>query len=87
MSDIYTIRLRSVGNPDLGQYAPLSTLMTANCGSLANIVSVCRDYIAANNLGAGNWPEPIVKKNGKPFCNVSYNGRCWDLDGKEIKVE
>jgi hypothetical protein len=47
------------------------------------------DYIKRNELGGGNWPTTIVNKNGKKFCSVSYNGRCWNLaknDAGEILV-
>lgn len=45
---------------------------------------VCRDYIEKNGLGGGNWTGGQVKDSGAHVARVSYNGRVWGIDGKEI---
>ena len=40
-----------------------------------------RDF---HGLGASESPPVWVFGNGKKVARVSYNGRLWDLDGKEI---
>jgi hypothetical protein len=84
MQDEYTIHLSAPGNPDHRQYAPIAAPMRVTASKLSEIIAICRRYIEENELGGGNWPMPTVNKNGKPFARVSYNGRCWDLSGKEI---
>ena len=38
----------------------------------------CRAYIAHYELGGGNWLGGEVKKDGKLFAKISYNGRAWE---------
>ncbi len=36
-----------------------------------------------SGLGYHDWGPALVKRDGKPFCEISYNGRAWPLvDGK-----
>lgn len=74
--------VEGIGNPDLRQYAPVARKKLLSAASLTGIVQQCLAYIDANRLGGGNWRTPVVFKNGKAFCTVSYNGRCWEY-GKE----
>jgi len=73
----YTVRLRSVGNPDFGQYAPLSPPETFEADSLSEIRDACRTYIAKWELGGGNWPSAVIREGKKAVGYVSYNGRVW----------
>lgn len=41
-------------------------------------------YISEWDLGSGNWPKTILKWKGKRVAEISYNGRLWDVTGKEI---
>jgi hypothetical protein len=47
-----------------------------------------RDYIAKNELGAGNWVGGNLSEvgTGQPLGRVSYNGRVWDACGREIDL-
>jgi hypothetical protein len=73
----YSMHLRSVGNPDHGQYAPVSDPKTVHAVSLERLKRKAHLYIERWNLGGGNWVEPIVKLNGKPIGRFSYNLRFW----------
>ncbi len=76
----YTVRLASVGNPDLRQdpMRPISDCKMVEVSSLAEASRVCRAYIVDNELGKGNWCGGQVHDgNGHQVARVSYNGRIW----------
>ena len=73
----YTVVLRSVGNPDFGQYAPLSPPKRVKARKLSEIREACRSYIVKWDLGGGNFPRCAVRRNGKVVGHFSYNGRFW----------
>lgn len=77
LTGTFTVNLSSVGNPDYGQYAPLSDPETVVADSLVAIGREVRRYIQEWDLGGGNWPMPVIHHNGKPLCAISYNGRLW----------
>lgn len=97
----YEMKLRSVGNPDFGQYAPVSNPETVAGQTLAEMRAHCERYIEFWNLGGGNWTDPAVmevvpgRKSKKTVGHFSYNGRLWSISpsksipGKfeEIKIE
>jgi hypothetical protein len=62
-------------------------------GSLADAARICRDFIARNGLGGGNWGAPfgdVYAASGSEtgrVARISYNGRIWDDDGTEIIAE
>jgi hypothetical protein len=91
---IFTMRLRSVGNPDWDQYAPISEPKNVTGSSLAEMRKACEDYIEEWNLGGGNWVDPVVKQGSKVIGHFSYNLRFWegrpgrwDLKKKEILID
>lgn len=91
---MYTMRLRSVGNPDFRQYAPISEPETVTGSTLTEMRAHAESYIAKWNLGGGNWVAPIVKCDGKVIGHFSYNGRLWKGGPaqwkdytREIKIE
>ena len=46
-----------------------------------------REWIESHGLGGGNWiGGQVVDESGKTIARISYNGRAWDLSGKEIKL-
>lgn len=68
----------SCGNPDHGQYAPLSELEAYVVGSFEEASAACRSYIQMWDLGGGNWNGgDIYSKEGVAIAEVSYNGRVW----------
>ena len=74
---VFTVSLRSVGNPDFAQYAPVSEPKKILAGKLSEIKKACLDYIEEWDLGGGNWPKCLVRRNGKVVGHFSYNGRFW----------
>jgi len=84
------VKLSSCGNPDFGQN-PDRTCAGAETiiipvGSFLEASAVCRSWIEANNLGGGNWAGGEILKDGILVGRVSYNGRVWDIQDKEIQV-
>lgn len=83
----YTAKLRSVGNPDYGQYAPVSNPQSIESDTPEGIARQAREYILFWNLGGGNWPPNIIVKcDGKPFAVVSYNGRLWNVADRKQEI-
>lgn len=74
----FVMKLASVGNPDYGQYAPLSEPQTVICDTLEQCAQEARAYIETWDLGGGNWPRTFISQNGRRVARVSYNGRVWD---------
>lgn len=54
--------------------------------SLREASEVCQRFIKKNDLGGGNWTGGQVYDQGKQIAEISYNGRAWDTEGKEIKI-
>lgn len=79
----YRVRLSSMGNPDFGENPRCRKPgAEANCwkkvGSVAEASTVCRQFIADNELGGGNWSGgEIQDADGKVIARISYNGRAW----------
>lgn len=74
----YVMILRSVGNPDFQQFAPISEPAAIKGDSLIAMVQAAEEYREFWNLGSGNWVRPEVRCEGKPVAWISYNGRLWD---------
>jgi hypothetical protein len=83
-----TVRLSSCGNPDLMQNPndSLSPTIIFEVATLEGASRICMRYIANMNLGGGNWSGGQVYKGNKQIARVSYNGRIWDMDDKELVV-
>lgn len=91
---IFTMRLSSCGNPDWDQYAPISEPKVVTGSTLAEMRKLAEDYRDENNLGGGNWKNPVVKQGSKVIGHFSYNGRFWegrpgrwDLKKSEILID
>lgn len=78
---LFTAKLRSVGNPDFGQYAPVSDRAVIEDITLQGILKKIEEYRERWNLGGGNWVEPKIMQGKKVIGWVSYNGRVWDRPG------
>ncbi len=78
------VQLSNVGNPDFCQ-APDRPLpgtggtVWVQVRTLREAVKVCRDYIAAHELGGGNWTggDVLDETTREVVARVSYNGRVW----------
>ena len=81
----YMVRLSSVGNPDHGQYAPVSEPKEVRANTLKELWKECQAYIDEWNLGGGNWTSPKVfeantKREGFTAIGFfSYNSRLWSI--------
>lgn len=88
----YVMILKSVGNPDFDQYAPVSEPKAVRGDTLKAMVQAAEEYIEEWNLGGGNWSETEIRTlDGKTVAWLSYNGRLWDANpnkgnAEEIKV-
>jgi hypothetical protein len=60
------------------------SLMRTCCVSLEFAQKRCRQYIERNAIGGGNWTGGLLCVDGEPIGRVSYNGRAWDLEDKEL---
>lgn len=55
--------------------------------SLAEASDACRDFINGHNLGASECCAgfgTVYDAAQRKVAKISYNGRIWDLQGKEI---
>jgi hypothetical protein len=70
--------LKSVGNPDFGQFAPVSNpLRNIKTKTLSQLKDKVNAYIDKWSLGGGNFIQPSVYHNNKIVGYFSYNGRFW----------
>lgn len=74
---MYRMRLASVGNPDFGQYAPVSEVETIKGRTIEEIREKCREYQSDWDLGGGNWNPGPLFFGKKRVGYVSYNLRVW----------
>lgn len=68
-----------------------STYMdTAAVDSFAAASAAVRGYLEANGMGSSDWTGrnsgSVLNSFGEKIAKVSYNGRVWDLSGKEIEI-
>jgi hypothetical protein len=73
----FSVKMRTHGNPDFGQYAPISEPDTFEADTLEALRAKVRGYIGFWSVGGGNWPSPVVYKGGKRIGYLSYNLRLW----------
>lgn len=83
-----SVKLSSCGNPDLQQNPndSLSPEVHFQVATLKGASLMCVIYIARWSLGGGNWSGGQVYIGNKQIARVSYNGRVWDLNDKEIFI-
>lgn len=79
-------RFKSVGNPDHAQYTAISDPQKVEGDTMRGIVNAAMRYILDWNLGGGNWPPTYIYRGHKKVAKISYNGRVWDMNGKEIAI-
>lgn len=86
------VKLSSCGNPDFRQDPdkPLYGCPDEVCVEVATFKGasiMCLKYIDEFELGGGNWDGGQIYDGNKQIASVSYNGRVWDMHGKEIDLE
>lgn len=94
---MYYVNLSHAKNPDIcGGYhdsqQDAGKAKSVKCKTLQEAAQKCRAYIERNGLGGGNWTGGAVFFGSDRGCvpgmeqvaTVSYNGRIWDMTGKEI---
>jgi hypothetical protein len=74
----YRMQLSSVGNPDFGQYAPVSEPEWAFGDTLGEMRKAAEAYRSKWELGGGNWTVPVVLEGEKVVGHFSYNMRFWE---------
>jgi len=72
---MFTMTLSSIGNPDLAQYTSISDPESIEADSFDGIVAAAEEYISLWNLGAGNWPAPMIYRCSNPYGKLAFNGR------------
>jgi hypothetical protein len=62
--------------------------MTVEIKTLKEASVIFSKWRDRNGLGCGNMAIDcgVIKDKGKKIATISYNGRVWDMKGKEIKV-
>jgi hypothetical protein len=88
---MFSITIETVGNPDFGQYAPITDPQRLNADTFQELKASIRQYQYDNMIGGGNWANPTLYQDENPIGSVSYNGRVWELgknypDAKEVNV-
>ena len=78
---MFTVRLSARQNPDMPRREELPRVRTVRVQTLEDASERCRQFIAAYDLGGGNWNGGQVRDDatGQVVARVSYNGRVWPL--------
>jgi len=89
-NEILTMRVQmsSYGNIDWDEdpNVPISPNKFWVVGSFKEASGVCLAYIKEFHLGGGHWTGGKIYDKETLLGRVSYNGRVWDNDGKEILI-
>jgi hypothetical protein len=83
------LHLCTVGNPDHGQYAPVSEPEWHIVTSLAEAREKCCDYMEkySGGIDSGNWglqSGRVTDSKGAEIAKFSFNLRCWSPVGAEL---
>jgi hypothetical protein len=86
---MYQVTLSHAKNPDINNgywdEPPAEGCIKVSVPTMQDAAKICRAYIERNNIGGGNWTGGKVYKGKKQVALVSYNGRIWAMDGREIE--
>jgi hypothetical protein len=82
----YVVDLETVGNPDFGQYAPITDPTTLRAASFDELKAALREWMRDWNVGMGNWTNPTLYLDNKPLGFLSYNLRLWETEEREVFV-
>jgi hypothetical protein len=88
---MFTVTMKHASNPDIaGGYwngKPTEGPAMRKVETFREAAAECRAYIERNGLGGGNWTGGQVFADKKTqVARVSFNGRVWDMEGKEITI-
>lgn len=83
------LHLCTAGNPDFGQYAPVTEPEWHVVATLAEAREKCCQYFEkyAGLIGGGNWSlesGQVTDSKGALVAKFSYNRRCWSPSGEEL---
>jgi len=86
---ILTLKIEVCGNPDRGQDPDLPPYgverhHTIRAARIEIIRILMEELQAENNLGGGNWKEALLYRGDEKIGRVSWNGRVWDEQDKEV---
>ena len=79
----YKMLLTSVGNPDHGQYSPVSNPKWVDGDTLQEMQDHATEYQSYWNLGNGNWTNPEVHQGKKIIGHFGYNGGLYPGTAKD----
>jgi hypothetical protein len=85
----YMMTLGSMANPDFGQTRRPAAGRTVHGDTLREMVDKARAYRDRNELGGGNWIDPVIidAEEGEPVGRISYNGRLWTMGPWQTATE
>ena len=86
---ILTLKIEVCGNPDKGQdpnQPPFGVerFHEIKAARIEIIRILMEELQLENNLGGGNWKEAVLYRDDEKIGRVSWNGRVWDEQNKEI---
>lgn len=76
----WLIRVTTKGNPDFGQYVPITNPEILTADSLPELKKKVSKWKNEWGVGMGNWTMPLVRKDGAPVGYMSDNGRLWNQE-------
>ena len=88
-----TFAFQAVPNPDFqsGHRATLRLpFQMVPASDLKDASARFRELIVEHDVGGGNLTKlagRVFDERGRQIARISYNGRVWDNDGQEIKLE
>ena len=85
--DVFSITIKTVGNPDMQQYTPITEPKLFEAQAFDVIKMQVREYQMNENIGMGNWTNPTLYKGGKALGYMSYNGRVWKFNSEEEEID
>ena len=84
---VYEITITTVGNPDRGQYAPITARETLTAHTIKDLRAAVRMFQHFHDIGGGNWTIPPLLLNGNHIGFMSYNGAVWSEQGAGERLE
>ncbi len=76
----FLVYVETVGNPDFGQYAPITSPTLLGGDTMDELKQAVRSHQNVFQIGGGNWTYPpvySVTRAGERLGYMSYNGRIW----------